>query len=93
MTRTKSSLTIAILTAAACGAALFAEGPMVNIDQRRHGVLRGAQMDIVSAYQKVQQAQKINHYDMDGHAGRALDLLNQADNELKQAAKAADKNR
>jgi hypothetical protein len=68
-----------------CSGALFAQAPVVDIGGR-HGNLRAAQQAIVSAWQRIDEAQQDNNYQLGGHAGRAKDLLVQADEELKQAA-------
>ncbi len=71
-----------------CSATIFAQAPAVNIGDR-HGNLRAAQQYIVSAWQRIDTAQQDNNYQLGGHAGRAKELLVQADEELKQAAIAA----
>ena len=68
-----------------CSVAIFAQAPVVNIGDR-HGNLRAAQQYIVSAWQRIDVAQQDNSYQLGGHAGRAKELLVQADEELKQAA-------
>ena len=68
-----------------CSGAIFAQAPVVNIGDR-HGNLRAAQQSIVAAWQRIDEAQRDNNYQLGGHAGRAKDLLVQADEELKQAA-------
>jgi len=64
---------------------VYVQAPVVNIGTR-HGQLRSAQGDIVNAYNKINQAQANNQYQLGGHAQRAKDLLSQADSELRQAA-------
>ena len=68
-----------------CSGAIFAQAPVVNIGDR-HGNLRAAQQYIQSAWQRIDAAQVDNNYNLGGHAGKAKDLLVQADEELKQAA-------
>jgi hypothetical protein len=68
-----------------CSGAIFAQAPVVNIGDR-HGNLRAAQQYIVSAWQRIDEAQQDNNYQLGGHAGKAKELLTQADEELKQAA-------
>jgi len=48
--------------------------------------------DLDQAYQKITAAQVANEFDMNGHAAKAKELLEQADKELKEAAEAANKN-
>ncbi len=45
------------------------------------------------AYEKIVAAQEANEFDMQGHAQKAKNLLDQVNNELKQAAEAANKNK
>jgi len=71
-----------------CSGAIFAQAPVVNIGNR-HGNLRSAQEYIASAWQRIDEAQVDNHYNLGGHAGRAKDLLVQADEELRLAANVA----
>ena len=44
------------------------------------------------AYEKIEAAQQANEWDMDGHAQKAKALLDQVNNQLKQAALAANHN-
>jgi hypothetical protein len=71
-----------------CSGALVAQAPVVNIGDR-HGNLRAAQQYIVNAWQRIDNAQVDNNYNLGGHAGRAKDLLVQADEELRLAANTA----
>jgi gas vesicle protein len=71
-----------------CSGALMAQAPVVNIGDR-HGNLRAAQQYIVNAWQRIDNAQVDNNYNLGGHAGRAKDLLVQADEELRLAANTA----
>jgi hypothetical protein len=66
--------------------------PKQNVSPKRHPNLAAAQRLCANACQKVIAAQQANERDMQGHAQRAKDLLDQADNELKQAGSAANKN-
>ena len=69
------------------GAVVFAQPP-VNVGDR-HGNMRAAQQLIQQAWQKVDEAQKDNRYDLGGHASKAKNLLSQASEEIKQSAEAA----
>ncbi len=71
--------------------ALFGQAPVVNIGNR-HGNLRAAQQYLVQAYQKIESAQSANDYQLGGHAERAMNLLKQADAELRQAANVSNEN-
>ncbi|MDR3415906.1 MAG: hypothetical protein P4L83_06955 [Nevskia sp.] len=74
------------------GSAALAE-PRENVSGKRHPNLAAAQRLSEQAFNKVSAAQQANEFDMDGHAAKAKELLEQANNELKQAAEAANKNR
>jgi hypothetical protein len=67
--------------------AVLATGGMLVAQQ--HHNLRMAQDLTEKAYNKVVEAQRINEFDMGGHAQRAKDLLYQASHEIKAAADAA----
>jgi hypothetical protein len=64
-----------------------------NVDPNRHPNLYAAQVLIDQAIAKIDAAQHDNEYDMNGHAAHAKDLLMQANHELKEAARAANRNR
>jgi hypothetical protein len=46
-----------------------------------------------NAYEKITAAQQANEWDMQGHAKKAKDLLEQVNQELKLAAGSANKNK
>jgi len=64
-----------------------------DISGRRHPHLAAAQRASHNAYEQIIQAQQANEWDMNGHAQRAKELLEQVNNELGQAAAAANRNR
>jgi hypothetical protein len=68
----------------------FAQHPEMNIDPARHPNLAAAQHHIGEAMEKVREAQKANKDELGGHAERALELLSQADHELKEGAEFKD---
>jgi len=74
------------------GGYAFAQ-PKENISKGRHPNLAAAQRLSEQAYQRIVAAQEANEFDMAGHAQRAKGLLEQANNELKQAALAANRNK
>jgi hypothetical protein len=59
----------------------------------RHGNLRAAQRFIERALDKISAAQQANEYDLEGHAAKAKQLLDQAYDEIKLAALAANRNK
>jgi F0F1-type ATP synthase membrane subunit b/b' len=71
----------------------IAQKPAGNVNPGRHPNLAAAQRLCANAYEKILAAQKDNEWDMDGHAQKAKDLLDQANTQLKLAAEAANKNK
>ena len=69
----------------------FAQRPARNVSPNRHPNLAAAQRLSRQAFDKIIAAQRANEWDMNGHAQKAKDLLDQVNNELKQAAEAANK--
>jgi hypothetical protein len=68
------------------GTVLYAQKPAHNVSANRHPNLAEAQRLVGEAFERIKQAQSANEWDMGGHAQRAKELLNQASEELKQAA-------
>jgi hypothetical protein len=66
--------------------------PKRNVSAARHPNIAAAQKFSQQAYEKITAAQQANEWDMQGHAAKAKSLLDQVNNELKQAAEAANKN-
>ncbi len=75
------------------GVAVAQHPPAENVSPHRHPNITAAQRLTNQAYQRIVAAQQANEWDMDGHAAKAKDLLDQANRELKQAAEAANHNR
>ncbi len=71
---------------------VIAQRPEENVSARRHPNIAAAQRLTEQAYQRITAAQVANEFDMDGHAARAKDLLDQANRELKAAAMDANRN-
>ncbi|MGD1073098.1 MAG: hypothetical protein ABSB15_23515 [Bryobacteraceae bacterium] len=88
-----------ILTTAV-GAALLIGGyavaqqpaPKKNISAANHPNLAAAQRLTAQAFAKITAAQEANEFDLAGHAAKAKTLLDQANNELKQAAETSNAN-
>ncbi|MGI4879487.1 MAG: hypothetical protein ACRYG4_18595 [Janthinobacterium lividum] len=76
----------AVLSTATVG---LAQEPAQNISSTKHGNLAAAQAFTKQAFDKMTDAQKANKYDLGGHAARAKKLLDQAADEMKLAAIAA----
>jgi hypothetical protein len=82
-----------VLVAALIGGGVaVAQKPVQNVSGQKHPNLAAAQRLSEQAYNKVTAAQEANEWDMDGHAAKAKDLLDQVNKELKMAAEAANKN-
>jgi hypothetical protein len=79
-----------------CSAVLLLAGsalaaPPAEDIGRRHPNLAAAQRLSRDAWERINAAQKANEWDMDGHAAKAKELLDQVNNELKMAAEAANR--
>ena len=66
--------------------------PKRNVSAARHPNIAAAQRLSQQAYEKIVAAQQANEWDMQGHAQKAKELLDQVNNELRQAATAANRN-
>lgn len=82
-------LTIAAGLLLLIGVAVMAQQPERDISHRRHPNLAAAQRFSQQAFDKIVAAQQANEWDMEGHAQKAKDLLEQANRELREAATAA----
>jgi hypothetical protein len=67
------------------------KAPAENISARRHPNLAAAQRHCLEAFEKITAAQQANEWDLEGHAAKAKELLDQASRELKEAALGANK--
>lgn len=75
-----------------CGGAALAQKPARDISAARHPNLAAAQRFTDQAFNKIVAAQAANEWDLDGHAAKAKELLDQANQELKLAAEASNRN-
>lgn len=83
----------AVLVAALIGGGVaVAQKPVEDVSGKKHPNLAAAQRLSEQAFNKVTAAQEANEWDMQGHAAKAKDLLDQVNKELKLAAEAANKN-
>jgi len=73
------------------GGVAVAQRPKQDVSGRRHPNLAAAQRLVSQAWDKIGAAQQANEFDMQGHAAKAKELLDQANRELKLAAEAANK--
>jgi hypothetical protein len=74
------------------GGVVYAAKPAENINPAHHPNLAKAQTACRNAFNHIVAAQKANEWDMNGHAQKAKDLLDQASNELREAATTANQN-
>jgi hypothetical protein len=74
------------------GGIAIAEQPAQNVSKGKHPNIAAAQRLTAQAFEKITTAQEANEWDMQGHAKKAKELLDEANNQLKQAAQAANKN-
>lgn len=73
------------------GGVAIAQRPKENISPGRHPNLAAAQRFSQQAWERIVAAQEANEWDLQGHAQRAKNLLDQVNNELKQAAEASNR--
>jgi hypothetical protein len=69
----------------------IAKTPAQNVSNRRHPNIAAAQRLSTQAFEKLSAAQSANEFDMAGHAQKAKEALQLANNEMKLAAEAANK--
>ena len=74
------------------GGAASAQRPKENVSPGRHPNIAAAQRLSQQAWEKIVAAQEANEWDMQGHAQKAKNLLDEVNRELKQAAEAANRN-
>ncbi len=75
------------------GGIAIAQPPAQNVSKGRHPNLAAAQRLSTQAYEKITAAQEANEWDMQGHAKKAKELLEEVNKELKMAAGAANRNK
>lgn len=73
------------------GGAAIAQMPKGNVSAARHPNLAAAQRLSQNAYEKIVAAQQANEWDMQGHAQKAKELLDEVNKELRAAATAANR--
>jgi hypothetical protein len=78
-------------TLIAAGCALMLAGSLMAGPMAGHGNLEEAHNKIKIAIGAMERAQKANHYDMDGHAAKAEQLLRDAEREIRMAAESANR--
>jgi hypothetical protein len=63
--------------------------PPRNVNPHRHPHLAAAQRHARQAFEATLEAQRANEWDLNGHAQKAKELLEQVNRELKEAAEAS----
>jgi hypothetical protein len=81
------------IAAVVLGSSLFVGGVALaqRVNPGRHPNLASAQTLCQQAFEKLVAAQQANEYDLGGHAQKAKELLEQANQQIKLAAAAANK--
>lgn len=87
--QTRRSFPLKMLGLAGATAVLVQAQPKQTVSSSKHPNLAAAQQLCEQAYNKVVAAQEANEFDMQGHAQKAKNLLEQANTALKAAALAA----
>lgn len=85
----KTQKFVALMGSLLVCAVTLAQEPVANIDKKVHPNLAEAQRLMIQANQYLMTAQKDNKWDMKGHDEKARQLLQQASQEVKLAAEAA----
>ena len=88
----KLTCTALITAALFTGGLALAKKPVENVSGKKHPNIAAAQRLSAQAFEKLSAAQTANEFDMEGHAKKAKELLEQANEEMKLAAEAANKN-
>ena len=65
---------------------ILAQKPDRNVSGKRHPNIAAAQRLSSQAYQRIVDAQNANEWDLAGHAQKAKQLLEEANDELKKSA-------
>lgn len=68
-----------------------AQRPAKDVSAARHPNLAAAQRLSRQAWERITAAQQANEWDLQGHAQKAKELLDQVNNELKLAAEASNR--
>jgi hypothetical protein len=92
MTRSRIVLGAVLCAALIGGGVAVAQKPVEDVSGKKHPNLAAAQRFSQQAFEKISEAQRANEWDMNGHAAKAKDLLEQVNRELKESAEAANKN-
>lgn len=86
-------LLLAAAPLALIASAALAAPPVDNVSAHKHPNIAAAQRLSTQAYEKIVAAQHANEWDMNGHAQKAKELLDEVNRELKEAAESANAHR
>jgi hypothetical protein len=86
-----SMLSIGLLLGSLAYAQKGNNPPPETVNGKKHPNLAAAQRLCDQAYEKISAGQQANEWDMEGHAAKAKELLDQASKEIKEAAVASNK--
>jgi len=75
------------------GGVVVAQKPERDVSGKRHPNLAAAQRLSQQAWERIVAAQKANEWDMNGHAQKAKELLDEVNKELKEAAEEANEHK
>ena len=85
---------IVLVLALLCTGLVFAQKkPVQNVGPKRHPNLAAAQRLTAQAFQRITDAQNANEWDLAGHAQKAKQLLDEANEELKKSAEISNINK
>ncbi len=87
----RTGVVTAVLGTLVIAGGLASAQPKRNVSGARHPNLAAAQRLSEQAWNRIMEAQRANEWDMQGHAQKAKELLDQANRELKMAAEAANR--
>ena len=95
MTKTRKWVTGSIvgLSLVITGITIAQGPPEHDINPNHHPNLAAAQRLCDQAFERINEAQRVNEWDMNGHAKRAKELLDEASREMKLAAESANHHR
>lgn len=89
----KKAMIVVLSVLMLAGVAFAQRKPARSVSPGRHPNIAAAQRLSRQAYDKIIAAQRANEWDMNGHAQKAKELLEQVNSELKLAAEAANRNK
>jgi hypothetical protein len=83
---------VLVVSMAVTGLVFAQKKPVQNVSPKKHPNIAAAQRLTAQAYEKIVAAQQANEWDLAGHAQKAKELLDQANQELKKAAEVSNIN-